>query len=78
MSKNLPDTQCFALESFVVFLESVANFFSPKQQVFGKFVWSLEKTLMLTFAPSKLRTHLFSHGNTLLLAQPSAQFFLIS
>ena len=35
---KLPNVQCFAVETFVVFLESVANVFLPKQQVFGIFV----------------------------------------
>ena len=30
ISKNLPNVQCFELESFDVFLESVANVFWPK------------------------------------------------
>ena len=33
ISKNLPKVQCVASESLVVFLESVANVFLPKQQV---------------------------------------------
>ena len=45
ISKNLPNVQCFALESFAIFWESVANVFLPKEQVFEKFVWSLETTL---------------------------------
>ena len=36
-SKNLLNVQCFALESFVVFLESVANVFFAKIASFGKF-----------------------------------------
>ena len=36
-AKNLPNAQCFALESFVVFLESVANFFVAKIASFWKF-----------------------------------------
>ena len=30
ISNNLPNMRCFAIESFVAFLESVANFFLPK------------------------------------------------
>ena len=44
--------QCFAIGSFVVFLESVANFFLPKHQVFGNFVWSLGPTLTHALASS--------------------------
>ena len=45
ISKTLLNVQYFAIESFVVSLESAANFFLPKLQGFGNFVWSLEMTL---------------------------------